>query len=561
MIAAVSRRAPGEPALGGQRPEVRVWQAVSGNNLFSLPVAADSVAFSPDSATLAVAVEGAVEMYEVSGQKRLRSLPTSKAFLRSVAYSADGRYLASGAFDGIVKVWDLTAEPEKAEELSLEGSGMVVCLAFSADGQRLAAGNASGGIDLWNLKALRAKDLSAPTRLTLFGHTGQVRSVAFHPGQPLLASGANDRTIRLWDTETGRESHTLRGHEEEVTGVLFGPGGKQLLSASRDGMVKFWDPSVGQEAHGYLGQTFAARGPAQLATTALARPGPLSEGAKSVWLWDRAAGKQDGAFDGHQGAISAVAFSHDGKIAASGAGTLGRGETIVWEVANRKVIWTLKSEAGGIRRIAFDPHGRLLATASEGDSLHETKGEVKLWDLKMGQLVLTVAIQSDRPPSSLAFGAEGKVLAVATSSGPVRLLDTRTGQEVLILKDHAYTSAAFSADGKWLIATGQSDLGRGKSGKAWVYAAATGELAYELTGHSDEMSSAAFSDDGARIATGGADGTLRIWDVQTRQEILSLPQAGIVNQVQFAGDDLVSSSGDFFRAGFTKVWKGARHEK
>jgi WD40 repeat protein len=228
---------------------------------------------------------------------------------------------------------------------------------------------------------------------------------------------------------------------------------------------------------------------------------------------------------------------------------------LVWEPDTGKVKLKLESEAGHVHRLAFSPDGTILASASDGNRFLEQPGEIRFWDLTTGKAIHSMGL-GRQGLTTLRFSPDGKVLAVAVEGGPVQLLDTRTGQQIRILDEHTYYSAAFSHDGKFLLTTGGE---RGKVGTIWVWEVATGKPAFDpLLGHGDIIHDAVFSPDDRRIVSaGGEDGTIRVWDVAGRQEILELEHRNVVDRVAFSktGNVLVSSSGSPIRQGFTRIWK------
>jgi dipeptidyl aminopeptidase/acylaminoacyl peptidase len=154
-----------------------------------------------------------------------------------VAFSPDGKRIASGSWDDTVKVWDAA---NGQETLSLKRhSGAVMSVAFSPDGKRIASSGRDGTVKLWDAA-------SGQETLSLKGHSMPVGSVAFSPDGKRLASGSEDQTVKLWDAATGLETLSLAGYGR-VTTLAFSPDGKRLASASYDHTVKVWDAASGQQ--------------------------------------------------------------------------------------------------------------------------------------------------------------------------------------------------------------------------------------------------------------------------------------------------------------------------
>ena len=168
-----------------------------------------------------------------------------KGDVECVAFSPDGKHIASAGRDGTIRAWHTATGSNvftlgPAEDGNL-GPGSVKCVAFSRDGKRIASGSdyyrggqLLGEVNVW--------DANSGQRLTrLRGHSGWVMSVAFSPDGKRVASASDDRTIKLWDTATGFEILTLRGHTARVTSVAFSPDGHRLASASEAGELFVWD--------------------------------------------------------------------------------------------------------------------------------------------------------------------------------------------------------------------------------------------------------------------------------------------------------------------------------
>ncbi len=241
-------------ASGSGDRTVRLWDVASGTELRrlqghtgsattavidgaqvadALAAAVTAVAFSPDGRTLASGSQRfVIKLWDVATGAELRSIPCG--MVNSLAFSPDGKTLASGGEEIIadVKLWDVaTGTPRQ----TLKGHSEYV--AFSPDGT-LASGSSDKTVRLW--------DVATGAQLRSFT-ADAVKSAAFSSDGKTLAAGCRDTTIKLWDVATGAELHTMKGHSNSVTSVKFSPNNQYLVSGSYDGSVKVWEVSSGEE--------------------------------------------------------------------------------------------------------------------------------------------------------------------------------------------------------------------------------------------------------------------------------------------------------------------------
>jgi len=409
--------------------------------------------------------------------------------------------------------------------MTLSGhSNMVFGLAVSPDGKRIASGSFDKTVKVWDAE-------TGAELMTLRGHEKRVDPVSFSPDGTKIASGSQDTTIKLWDAESGSELMTLRGHSEGIRSVGFSSDGKRIVSSSPDGTIKVWDMATGDELISLrwhdgriLDAAFSPDGKRIVSSDA-------DDG--TIKLWDASTGAELKTLKGHKGAVYSVTFSPDGKRIVSG----GYDKTVkVWDSKNGAELMTLRGHTGFVLSTSFSPDGRQIISAGGN--------KIMVWDAQSGEELMNLH-GHEEVVLSVAFSPDGKRIISSSADKTIKIWDTVVDREQTILGGHqlGVFPLAFSPDGKRIISGG------GPKGEfIQVWDVATGTEIMTLDGHNGKyIVSVSISPDGTRIISGGNDNAVKVWDATTGTELMSLSgHNDAVNSVDFSSDGkhIISGSND-----------------
>ena len=353
--------------------------------------------------------------------------------LHSLAFSSDGRFIATGGTDGLVKLWDGHTGEAHAR---FEGhTGSVEGIDFAPDGQHLVSAGVDRTVRLWDVRSKSAVAV-------LHGHSGEIYAATFAPSGAQVVTSSYDRTARVWDVRAGIPLGVLRGHTRGVNSAAFSPDGTRLITTSDDRTARLWrwpggDTVAVLREHGHAVTCAAFSPDGQLVAT--------GSHDYAVRLWDGHTGQLLRTLHGHTGQVYALAFSPDGRRLVSG----GADHTVhVWSATEgTKPLRTAPGHSGDLPWLSFSPDGSLLVSTG-------TDGSTEIRDGQSARTLRRLESYTATVNTAVFLQAPGALeLITGADDGTVRVWDPQTGRQLRTIQAFAdgVLSATLSPGGRRLI--------------------------------------------------------------------------------------------------------------
>jgi WD40 repeat protein len=522
-----------------------------GSIRFRHPRGLTALALSPDEKVLAVGqMDGPVVLWDLPEGTRKGKLEGTAHGPNSLAFSTDGKWVASAGRDRVIRIWDAATNRLTLEIRPGGGTLQDFNIAFSPDSKILASAGADDQIRLWDAKtgellgqlssdrapvyslafspdgkllasaggpepqgkesAIRLWDVVGRKLIgALKGDKDTIGLLAFAADSKTLASAGQDRIIRLWDTGSGKEVGQLQGHSLQVGKMIFGAEGTRLLSVGNDGTARLWDVADRKEA-----RRFDLAPPYQPFCCLLSGDGRRlisGTGDGAVRFWDCESGKEENP---RPVACKLLALSPDSKTVTTAGASVDQ-----WDAASGK----------HLRRLTPFPAAYVSGLSSDGRfaALRARNNRITLWDVVAGKELRTLERECDA--GTFAFSRDGRTLAAVDTASRVRLWDVVTATDLAELPfadgfaGWQPRTVTFSPDGRCLAAAYEArDKGVGQDAVV-VWEVATGKRLLtwggaDKKGGPGNVKCLIFSPDGRCLATSHSDRRIRVCEISTGKE-------------------------------------------
>ena len=484
--------------------DIQFWNVTTGTHHVELDRlhGYSNFAFSPDGRIMATNRGNVILVRDVVEDKLLQKIEMISHVDKCLALSSDGRTVASGhhhytsgKHHYTIDLWDIETGKHKK---TLKGhKKSIESLAFSPDGKTLASGSLDNTIILWDVAKGKRKK-------TLKKHANEIRKVVFSPDGKTLLSYDRSTILKLWEVETGKLIHNINDHANIATSISLSPDGLTLVSGSQNGYIHIWDVATGKKK-----KTFKAHN--NSVTSVSYSPDGLTIASaswdKTIHLWDVSTSKRKNSLKKPSGNMRNMVFSPVDPLLV-----VATDKSIhVWDVDPLQLKYApIEHKSNAIYQgLLLSADGKSIVSTGEAQT-------VKIWNVAKGNLRKTLKLKNTYPlTKDIALNPDGKILvSINIFENTLHLWNVMTGEYKNSLKDihilnwfGIYLSCEFSPDGKYLVA-GSYDA------TLSLWDATTNKLVNSLKGFTHTIRDIAFSKDGKTLLTSG-DGAVLVWDFAT----------------------------------------------
>ena len=523
---------------------IRIWNISTGKEIRSITgeflTHFNAVSFSPDGKfVVSCGTDGKVKVWDFQTGEEMVSMTGHQDIIKTFDISPDGQYIASGSNDNVVKVWELKSGKEIAT--SIDKGNIVKFL----NNKTIISGNADNLVKLWDIET--GKEIRS-----FIGHKEKIKSIAIHRNGVEFISSSHDGETILWDSKTGKKIDSFKEKNRFLEASSFSHGSDRFITAGFDRTIRLWTTSSNKlldKTEG-LGELVVS----DVVYSSDGKYFATVDGWETFTLWSGITGKAIRSFTGpnRYSDINDLAFSPDSRQVITGtADDTG----ILWDLDSGEIIHTFEEHDDEVISVDISNDGRELLTAA-------LDGAINIWDLKTGDLKNSFTASSDDLADAL-FSKDGKyvvtgsvdgvvgvwnkvdgvnirsfanneweVLSVdispngelvgySTNNATIDLIDVQKMSKIksIFKKVSTISNLLFLSQNRLLVTVGYD-----KSFYLIDLDTENELLAFE--GHSDEVLAVAAYQNGNRVLSGSTDGTSRIWDVETGNEVLQMVSSG-----------------------------------
>jgi len=449
--------------------EIKIWETSTGRVVRTIQ--GDETYIFSDFLSVgrqltAIGLKGSNTVYDVHSGRMIREMPHLNERLTAIDItSSTGMLVVGGGKNNIHLIDQDTGR--SVHDLSGH-SRQIAAVGISSSGRKLASGAHDRTTRLWNLET--------QTEVGRFANalaSGTTTALAFSLDDTKLASGSSDKFVRLWDVANQELLKTMQGHPAAVSGVVFTPDGKFLIS--------------GSEA------------------------APLGKGATLI-LWNVETGREVHRFAGMFEPVTAIGLSPDGRftVAANRSGSL-----TLWETGSGRKVREFHGRSAVSASARFSPDGRYVVTRSLSSGRSANRSAIAVWDLRRGKLVHT----SKGRITQVRFSADGKQLLTGHQDGTLEFLDLASGGKSQVIRPHGDAVTSLS-----IARTGSRGASAAQDQSVRVWNTQTGTILRKLKQPAVSLSETAMSPNGRYMVTGG--GSAKLWDIVKGRRVRTLIKQG-----------------------------------